>query len=161
MSSVRWDLMSTFCSFLENFPFFIRNKSSRSFTRKWRSAAEFIIIYRYLEPAVSVTCVSRFFPMPNIAFNGVLISWEMVAVSISRKWFCNFNYSYLIIWVILLAMIILCGLFWKRICCCLNVTISSSTSSIPPPAPFYLYLSFKSDLFGEIFNLFGLSDIRA
>lgn len=150
--------MSTFCSFLENFPFLMRNKSSRSLTRKWRSAAEFIIICRYRDPAVPVTCVSRFFPMPNIAFNGVLMSCEMVAVSISRKWFCSFSYSYLIIWVILLAIIILCGLFWNRICYCLNVTISSSISSAPA---FYLYLSFKSDLVGEIFYLFGLSETRA
>ena len=123
-NSVIWDRMLERVLFFENLLFLILNRSKRSLTRNCRSWAEFIRMAWHFLPYSVCRCLSRALPIPSMALSGVRMSWEIVAVSISRKWFWSLSCSYLMKWVMLLAMIMVCVLPWKRIGCCLKVMIS-------------------------------------
>ena len=124
INSDMWVLRSTFILFLVNLPFLILNRSSKSLTKNYRSSAEFINILWYFLPCSFDMNLSRLLPIPRIALSGVRISCDIVAVIISRKWFCNLSCWYFIKWVMLFVMIIVCFAFWNNMGWCLKVNIS-------------------------------------
>ena len=95
-----------------NFPFFIWKKSRRSFTKKSKILEEFWIIWRSFYPSTD-TKLAKFWDSPVIAFRGVRMSCDTVAVSISTKCFSIRSFLSLIIGVTLFTTIILTVLFWK------------------------------------------------
>ena len=84
-----------------NFPILILNRSIKSLTWKLRSEAELKTTLRnllqvYFYVLLFSRSVIRFFDRDMIAFKGVLMSWDIVAVNMSASCECSLSFSYLI-----------------------------------------------------------------